>query len=354
MNLNLEKLFHSERLDRKTAITLFKDLPVGEAGFFANEKKELLYGRDVTYIKNMHLNITNICVNRCRFCSFRKDAGENGAYVYSIDDALELVSAAKSTGITEIHLVNALNPDLGIDFYTTLIRKIKEDFPGITVKGLTAVEIDFLAKIERVEYEEIIDRLVESGVELFPGGGAEIFNPAIRRMLGTSKTPAEKYLEIHRSIHRRGIKSNVTMLYGHFDKPEDIIDHLDRIRELQDETGGFSSFIPLRFVSKNTPIKVKERGAQYDLRVIAFSRLYLDNLPHIKAYWVSLTPEVAQVALSFGADDIDGTIYRENIITAAGAEVAPSMTEEELRKLIYDAGLNPIERDSFFRRVNHA
>jgi aminodeoxyfutalosine synthase len=299
----------------------------------------------------MHLNLTNICGRSCRFCSFRKSKDEDGAYALEIDQALELVRSAARTGIREVHIVNALNPELSLDYYTTIIREIKEEFPNITVKGLTAVEIDYLSKKEQVTHEFVIDSLIDAGVELFPGGGAEIFSRDVRKKLGTSKTAGEVYINIHRLIHKRGIKSNVTMLYGHFESPEDIVDHLLRIRDLQDETGGFSAFIPLRFVSKNTPIRINEPGAHYDLKIIAFSRIFLDNIPHIKAYWVSLTPEVAQVALNFGADDVDGTIYREKIITSAGAEVKPSMTEEELKKLISDAGAVPVERDSHFNRV---
>lgn len=347
----LENLLLGKNKSKRSWAELFKNLSPGELGIYADSFKKRLYGKEVTYIKNMHLNLTNICVQKCRFCSFRKSSGEEGAYALEIDEALELVRSAAKTGIREVHIVNALNPDLSLDYYTTIIRDIKKEFPHLTVKGLTAVEIDYISKREEVTHEFVIDSLIEAGVELFPGGGAEIFSQDIRKKLGTSKTSGEVYLHIHRLIHKRGIKSNVTMLYGHFESPEDILDHLIKIRNLQDETGGFSAFIPLRFVSKNTPIRANEPGAHYDLKVIAFSRIYLDNIPHIKAYWVSLTPEVAQVALSFGADDVDGTIYKENIITSAGAEVKPSMTEEELRRLILDAGAVPVERDSHFNKI---
>lgn len=348
----LENLAAGKRITPEQGIEIFSQLSIGELGIYANALKEKLYGKEVTFIKNMHLNLTNICIQNCRFCSFKKKKGEEGAYALNIDEALSLVSAAVKTGIREVHLVNALNPDLSLNYYLKIISEIKKNYSFLTVKGLTAVEIDYLARIENKKPEEVIDKLIEAGVELFPGGGAEIFDKEIRIKLGTSKTPAETYLQIHRLIHKRGIKSNVTMLYGHFEKPEHIIDHFEKIRELQDETGGFSAFIPLRFVSKNTPIKITEPGAHYDLKVTALSRIYLDNLPHIKAYWVSLTPEVAQVAINFGADDIDGTVYKENIIRAAGAEVKPSMTEDELIRLIKDAGSIPVERDSHFRRVS--
>jgi aminodeoxyfutalosine synthase len=348
--VSLEELLEPRILPEKAA-EIFSEVSTPELGFYADSVKRRLYGDAITYVRNMHLNITNICRNSCRFCSFKKKKGEPEAYVLSIERALELVAEAKSTGITEVHLVNALNPDLGLDFYTNLIREIKSSFPELTVKGLTAVEIDFLAQLEDISYDAVIDALIEAGVKLFPGGGAEIFDPGIRRLLGTKKTSKEKYLTIHELIHKRGIKSNATMLYGHFEKPQHIVQHLLALRELQDKTNGFSSFIPLRFVPDNAPLKVEPKGANYDLKIIAFSRLFLDNFPHIKAYWVSLTPEVAQVALHYGADDIDGTIYRENIIRAAGIKVKPCLTADELEELIKGAGLKPVERDSFFNAV---
>lgn len=345
-NLDLDK-----RISFKEGISILKNAPLNELGVAANEAKERRHGKRVTYIKNMHLNVTNICINRCRFCSFKKRKDEEGAYALSIADAVNLVRKAASEGIREIHLVNALNPELDLSYYVRLIKTLKQEFPDVTVKGLTAVEIDFLAKISSTSYENVIDSLIEAGVELFPGGGAEIFSPRVRKLLGTSKTPGTTYLEIHKLIHKRGIKSNATMLYGHFETEEEIVDHLEALRRLQDETGGFSAFIPLRFVSKNTPLKVKEKGSPYDLLMISFSRIYLDNFEHIKAYWVSLTPEVAQVAINYGADDFDGTIYKENIIRAAGAQVKPSLSEEEIKTLIQDAGCMPVERDSHFNQV---
>lgn len=333
------------------AVEMFNRGAVGELGAIAHELKTRLHGNKATFINNFHLNLTNICVSSCRFCSFRKGPDEKGAYTTAIDEALELVSRAVSQGINEVHLVNALNPALGLDYYTTIIKLIKENFPELVVKGLTAVEIDFLAKQEELSPDEVIDRLIQAGVELFPGGGAEIFSREVRKMLGTSKLPAEGWLDIHRKIHSRGIKSNATMLYGHFETTEHIIDHLLKIRSLQEETGGFSAFIPLRFIPDNTPLKVTPKGAQYDLLVMALSRLILDNVPHLKAYWVSISPEVAQVALSFGADDLDGTIIRENIMHAAGADVKPGMTVEEMVRLISDAGFTPVERNSFFEEI---
>lgn len=337
-----------ERITPKKGVEVFKSLPLPELGLKADEFRQALYGKRTTYIRNMHLNVTNICVNNCRFCSFKKKKGEKGAYALTIERALELVKEATTQDIKEVHLVNALNPDLHLEFYVKLIRELKDAFPFLTVKGLTAVEVDFLARLDEMSYEEVIDELIEAGVELFPGGGAEIFDKKIRKLLGTSKASGEVYLKIHELIHRRGIKSNATMLYGHFETEKEIVEHMLALRELQDRTGGFSAFIPLRFIPDNTPLKVEPKGSTYDLRVIAFSRLFLDNIPHIKAYWVSLTPEVAQVALSFGADDLDGTIYKENIISAAGTNIKPRMSAEELENLILEAGFLPAERDSHF------
>lgn len=335
----------------KQAVELFEHGAAGELGRIAHEYRQKLHGRRATFINNFHLNLTNVCVSRCRFCSFRKDADEEGAYTTGVDQALGLVAQAVRQGIREVHLVNALNPELGLDYYTTIIRQIKQNFPELTVKGLTAVEIDFLARQEGVSVDQVIDLLIEAGVELFPGGGAEVFDPGIRRKLGTSKLSAEGWLDIHSKIHARGVRSNATLLYGHYETPGHILDHLMKIRDLQDKTGGFSAFIPLRFIPDRTPLRVKPRGAQYDLKVTALSRIVLDNVPHIKAYWVSLTPEVAQVALSFGADDLDGTIIKENIMHAAGAGVKAGLTAGEMVRLIKHAGFIPVERDSFFRQI---
>ncbi|MCX7831318.1 MAG: CofH family radical SAM protein [Actinobacteria bacterium] len=340
-----------ERIDSKKAVELFKYASVTELGVQADQVRRSLHGNKTTFIKNMHLNVTNICVNNCRFCSFKKKSNDKDAYSLKISEAIEQVEKGVKEGIREVHLVNALNPELGLKYYTELISTIKNTYPNLVVKGLTAIEIDFLSKIENLTHEAVVDALINAGVEIFPGGGAEIFSKRVRRLLGTSKAPKEVYLKVHRIIHSRGIKSNATMLYGHYENAEEVVEHLEALRSLQDETGGFSAFIPLRFVSDNTPLKVEERGAQYDLKIIAFSRLFLDNIEHIKAYWVSLSPEVAQVALSFGADDLDGTIYRERIIRSAGAQVKPGMTEQEMKKLIQDAGFVPVERDSHFRAV---
>lgn len=341
-----------KRISPEEGVRVLKQVPFTEIGVAADEFRRSLHSKKATFIRNMHLNVTNICKNSCRFCSFRKRKDEEGAYTLTVEEALRLVERAAREGIREVHLVNALNPELRLNFYLHLVREIKSFHKNITVKGLTAIEIDFLASLEGVKHEEVVDRLIEAGVELFPGGGAEIFSPRARRLLGTSKAPKETYLKIHEIIHSRNVRSNATMLYGHFETEEEIVEHLQALRSLQDKTGGFSAFIPLRFVAKNTPLRVQERGAQYDLKIIAFSRLFLDNIVHIKAYWVSLTPEVAQVALGFGADDLDGTIYAERIIRAAGAEVSPGLTAEQMKDLIIEAGFEPHERDSHFNLLD--
>jgi len=350
-----EKVDKGERLTEEDALYLLSDkVPLGKAGELAYRMRERLYGKKAYFVRNFHLNLTNICQSNCRFCSFKKKAGEEGAYALSPNDALDLASEAVRKGVTEIHVVNALNPYLPFDYYLKIVSSLKASFPSVTLKAFTAVEVDFFSKLTGFTYKEVLKKLKNVGVNYLPGGGAEIFDSSIRRKLGTSKIPGSIWLKIHETAHKLKIPTNATMLYGHFEKNSHIVKHLSRLRKLQDKTQGFKTFIPLKFIPFNTEIKIRESSAPKDLKVIAVSRLFLDNFPHIKAYWVSLTPEVAQVALSFGADDIDGTIFREKIIHAAGIKVEEGMTPEELSFLISDAGFIPIERNSFYAEARRS
>jgi len=333
---------------------LDRSIPLGAIGQLADMMRRRRHGRRAYWIPNFHLNLTNICANACKFCSFRKSKGDEGAYTLSVDEAVRLAEQAVRAGAREIHIVNALNPELGLDYYESVLSSLRERFPDVTLKGFTAVEIDYFAKLEHLDYGTILERLWNAGLRYIPGGGAEIFDPRVRVKLGTSKVSGEKWLAIHRLAHERGFISNATMLYGHFETPDDIVDHLQKLRTLQDETGGFEAFIPLKFIPYKTEIPIQESSADYDLRVTAVARIFLDNIPHIKAYWVTLGTDVAQAALSFGADDLDGTIMKERIIHAAGAEVDEGLSPAELTALIERAGFEAVERDSFYRAANAA
>ncbi len=330
---------------------LSKEVSLGQIGELAHFVKTRLHGNRAFFVRNLHLNVTNICASNCKFCSFRKVAGEKSAFVLSPDDARKLVLKATEVGAREVHTSNALNPELSLDYYLDIVRLIKETAPAMTIKGFTATEVNFFSNHSGLSWSDVLDALKEAGVESLPGGGAEIFNPEVRKLLGTIKIPAYQWLKIHEMAHKKGIPTNSTMLYGHFETPADIIDHLLMLRKLQEATGGFQAFIPLKFIPHNTDLPMAVSSATYDLRVIAVSRIFLHNIPHIKAYWVSLTPEIAQIALCFGADDLDGTIMKEMVIHAAGAQVQEGMAPEEMERLISDAGFQPTERTSFYSEV---
>lgn len=345
-----ERVRRGDRLSEQEAEGLLdRSVPLGAVGYLADIARRRRHGDRAYFVRNFHLNLTNICSNRCAFCSFRKDPGEEGAYALSLDEAVALAGRAVAAGVREIHIVNALNPELGLDYYTSVLEALAERYPDVTLKGFTAVEIEYFAKLEGLSHRAVLERLWDAGLRFIPGGGAEIFDVGIRVKLGTSKVPGDRWLDIHRLAHELGFVSNATMLYGHFEEPRHVVDHLSRVRALQDETGGFEAFIPLKFIPHRTQIRMREASADYDLRIAAVSRLFLDNVPHIKAYWVTLGTDVAQAALSFGADDLDGTIMKERIIHAAGAEVEEGLSPAELESIVRRAGFQPVERDAFYR-----
>lgn len=350
-----KKADRGERLTKEDALYLLSDeVSAGEAGELAYGVRRKLHGDKAYFVRNFHLNLTNICKSNCRFCSFRKKAGEKGAYALSTSEALNLASEAVKRKVKEIHIVNALNPDLPFEYYLEVVSNLKSRFPDVSIKAFTAVEVDFFSKLTGFSHERVLEKLKDAGVDYLPGGGAEIFDSSVRQKLGTSKISASTWLRIHALAHKLNIPTNATMLYGHFENNAQIVNHLFRLRKLQDLTHGFKAFIPLKFIPFKTEINIRDSSAVKDLKIIAVSRLFLDNFPHIKAYWVSLTPEVAQVALSFGADDIDGTIFRERIIHAAGTHVEEGMSPESLSRLIADAGFVPVERNSFYLKTKRS
>jgi aminodeoxyfutalosine synthase len=346
-----EKILLNKRLTRKDGIALFKSSDLLALGRMASHVAQKKNGNRVYFVQNMHINPTNICVNRCKFCAFSRSKGEPGAYEMSIDDILGKARCA-GKGVRELHIVSGLHPDLPFEWYLDMLRALKKEFPKIHLKAFTAVEIDYLAKLSGLSLGNTLLKLKEAGLGSLPGGGAEIFNTTVRNTLCAEKISGDRWLQVIAAAHKVGLKSNATMLYGHIETPEHRIDHLIRLRELQDRTGGFQAFIPLSFHSQNTEIKKSAYTTGFDdLKTLAISRLMLDNFEHIKAYWVMLGEKIAQVSLNFGVDDLDGTVVEEKITKAAGGTTDGSMTKEDIVHLIKQAGRTPVERDTVYNVV---
>ena len=321
-------------------------------GTMANLVRERYNGNFGYYNINTHLNPTNVCVYKCDFCAFRADLNEDRAYTMDESQIKERARQAHSRGATELHIVGGLHHKLPFSYYVDTVRWVKEAAPEIHVKAYTGVEIEWFKKIAKISTREVLEQLIEAGLGSLPGGGAEIFHPEVREEICGAKATTEQWFDAHRTAHQLGLHSNATMLYGHIEKPHHRIDHLVRLRELQDETGGFQTFIPLAFHPDNSRMdEIPKASGVMDLKTMAISRLMLDNFPHIKAYWVMLGIKTAQIALSFGADDIDGTVVHETIYHEAGAETPQEVTVAEIRRLITEAGRIPVERDTLYHRV---
>jgi len=347
-----EKVEAGVRLSFEDGLALEASNDLFAIGSMANLVRERYNGNFAYYNVNTHINPTNVCVYKCDFCAFRADLNDERAYVMDKKQILERARSAHDRGATELHIVGGLHHKLPFDYYVDLIRWIKEDYPEIHIKAYTGVEIEFFAKIARLSIREVLEKLVDAGLGSLPGGGAEIFHPEVREQVCGAKASTEVWLEVHRTAHQLGLHSNATMLYGHIDKAKHRIDHLVRLRELQDETGGFQTFIPLAFHPDNSRMdEIPKPSGVMDLKTMAISRLMLDNFPHIKAYWVMLGIKTAQVALAFGADDIDGTVVHETIYHEAGAETPQEITVNEIRRLITEAGRIPVERDTLYHKV---
>jgi aminodeoxyfutalosine synthase len=347
-----ERVEAGERLTEGEALALYRSkdlLALGEMADLANHRKN---GDRVHFIVNRHVNPTNICVNRCKFCAFSKTAGEADAYTMTMDEILARAAEGEAQGATEIHIVGGLHPDLPFDFYLDMLRTLRGRHPSLHVQAFTAVEIDYFSQITGLPLDETILRLKEAGLGSLPGGGAEIFDPAVRSRICPEKISGDRWLEVMEAVHRAGLKSNATMLYGHVEGLEERVDHMRRLRELQDRTGGFQAFIPLSFHPKNTEIADKgfTTGVD-DLRALAVGRLYLDNFPHIKSFWIMVGQKLAQISLHFGVDDIDGTVVEEKITHAAGAQAGQEMAVSDLVAMIRQAGRVPVERDTLYNTV---
>ncbi|WP_456434559.1 aminofutalosine synthase MqnE [Thermosulfuriphilus sp.] len=347
----LEKVIKGERLSFQDGQRLFETTDLLALGYLAGVARRRHSGQKVYYIYNQHLNYSNVCVNLCKFCAFGRPKDDSRAYEMSLKEIEAKVRARLSEPIREIHVVGGCHPDLPYEYYLELIRRLKAIRPEVQVKAFSCVEIDHLARISGKDITQVLEELKEAGLSCLPGGGAEIFSPRVRRLLCEKKISGQRWLEISKAAHRQGIPTNATMLYGHIETIEERLDHLLALREAQDETGGFLCFIPLPFKPQKTPLKVASTTGIEDLRMIAVSRLMLDNFPHIKAYWIFLGLKLAQVALAFGADDFHGTVIEERISELSGVEDDKVLTRDEIERLIREAGFEPVERDSLYNPV---
>jgi aminodeoxyfutalosine synthase len=345
------------RLDDADALLCFTTRHLLPLGRLADAVRRALHGDVAYYNVNRHLNPTNVCVYtyNCKFCGFAALPGEDHAWEMSHEEVYRRAAEQGGHRATEFHIVGGLHPDLSLDWYLEMLRGLRERFPETHLKAFTAIEVGWFAKREKLSIEEVLARLRDAGLGSLPGGGAEIFHPEVRKIICDGKLDADEWIEVHRVAHRMGIPSNCTLLYGHVERPEHKVDHLLRLRALQDETGGFNAFIPLAYHPENNYLGLKyHTTGTEDLRHVAAARLVLDNVPHVKAYWVMLTPKIAQLALSFGADDMDGTIVEERIYHMAGASTDQELPRAELERILTVAGFTPVERDTLYHPIRRA
>jgi aminodeoxyfutalosine synthase len=348
----LEKVEAGARLSYDDGVALYGTSDILALGYMANLVRERLHGSTTYFNVNRHINPTDVCVASCRLCAFGKRAKDPKAYTMSLDQVWHVAGEGWTEAVTEFHIVGGPHPELTLDWYCEMLRGLKQRFPQVHLKAFTMVEIGYLAKRTRISVREVLERLRDAGMDSLPGGGAEIFRDRVRRIICDHKITGEEWLETARTAHRLGLHSNCTMLYGHIETDEDRVDHLVKLRELQDQTQGFVTFIPLAFHPDNTALRhISKTTGFLDIKNIAVSRLMLDNIAHIKAYWIMMTPRIAQIALRFGADDIDGTVVEEKIYHDAGATTSQSLRRGELLQLIRKAGREPVERDTLYRPV---
>jgi len=347
-----EKTLGGVRLTAADALALYRSTDVLAIGWLANHVREGLHGDRVYFNVNRHINPTNVCVAACRLCAFGRRKDAPGAYTMALEEAWQTAASGYTEAVTEFHIVGGLHPDLPFSYFLDLIAGLKERFPQVHVKAFTMVEVAYLARRARLSIRQTLEQLKAAGVDSLPGGGAEIFSERVRRVICDHKIDGEQWLETARTAHQLGLRSNATMLYGHVENDEDRVDHLLKLRALQDETRGFQTFIPLAFHPGNTALQhLFQTTGLLDIKNIAIGRLVLDNFAHVKAYWQMLTPKIAQIALRFGADDIDGTVIEEKIYHDAGATTPQGLRRQELVRLITQAGRQPVERDTLYRPV---
>ena len=350
-----QKVMAGERLTFDDGLTLFQSHDFLATGWLANYVREQKHGNVCYFNVNRHINPTNVCVAHCKLCAFGRSLDSPGAYAYALDEVIARAAQGVAEGATEFHIVGGLHPDLPFDYYLDLIRGLKQKFPHVHLKAFTMVEVHYYARIAKLSIRDTLLKMKEAGVDSLPGGGAEIFHPRVRRIICDHKVSGQKWLHIACTAHELGMPSNATMLYGHVETLEERVDHLVKLREAQDKTHGFVAFIPLEFHPANTGLAHLPKPTGMDaLKTIAVSRLMLDNFDHIKAYWIMLTPRIAQIALNFGANDLDGTVVEEKIYHDAGATTPEGMSRTELERLIRSAGRVPVERDTLYRPVDRS
>ena len=349
----IDKVLKGERLSFEDGVKLFKTSDLITLGLLANYVTEKKNGKYAYFVINRQINPTNVCALDCNFCAFATmDRNDPKAYEMSYQEVVEKARYAVSQGASEVHIVGGLHPEWGFDVYLEIVYQIRKNFPDLHIKAFTAVEIDYFSRISGLSYEDVLLKLKEAGLGSLPGGGAEIFSPRVRRIIAPSKIGWKKYLQIHKTAHSLGLHSTVTMLYGHVETYEERVDHMIKIREAQDETGGYTCFIPLAYQPENNELNITEHTHGVDdLKTISVSRLILDNIPHIKAYWVMIGEKIAQTALNFGADDMDGTVMEEKIAHFAGAKSPTQQQKEKLIRLIKEAGKIPVERDTLYNHL---
>src|SRR6202166_1332327 len=347
-----DKVLAGERLNEADALVLYGTGDILAVGWLANWVRERMHGDKAYFNVNRHINPTNVCVAACRVCAFGRKKDSPRASTMAREEPFETPSSGSFQAVTEFHIVGGLHPDLPFRYFLDLCSGLKQRFPQVHLKAFTMVEVAYLSKRAKLSIRETLEQLKASGVDSLPGGGAEIFADRIRHIICDHKIDGDQWLETAKLAHKIGLKSNATMLYGHVENDEDRVDHLLKLRALQDETRGFQTFIPLAFHPDNTPLQhLPKTSGMLDIKQIAVSRLVLDNFPHIKAYWQMMTPKIAQIALRFGADDIDGTVIEEKIYHDAGATTPQGMRRQDLIRLITEAGRVPFERDTLYRPV---
>jgi len=352
----LEKVQDGERISIDDGIRLFQNPNLLAVGYLANIVRERKNSNNAYFIYNQHINYSNICTNLCKFCAFGKDKDSDLAYEMTVEDVRQKVRERLSEPITEIHMVGGIHPDLPYSYYTDLLKVIKEERPDVHIQAFTCVEIAHLAEISGLGIAGVLEDLKKEGLGSIPGGGAEVFSPRIRELTCEKKLSGSGWIDVAKTAHKVGLHTNATMLYGHIESLEERLEHLDMLRKAQDETNGFLAFIPLSFHPQNTELanmsKLSRTSGVDDLKNIAVARCFLDNFPHIKAYWVMIGQKLSQIALSYGADDVDGTVKEEIITHMAGAETEQAMSREQLLRMIREAGRIPIERDTLYNVIN--
>ncbi|HVL48319.1 MAG TPA: CofH family radical SAM protein [Candidatus Thermoplasmatota archaeon] len=349
------RLERRERLPDDEAEALFAERDVLALGALADRVRRARHGDRVYYRDDLNLNHTNVCAADCGFCAFYRKPGEKGAYVLSLSDIEAKARAAVEAGITEFHVVGGMTPECDLEYLEAMFRALKRVAPEVEIQGMTGVEVDFLAKLEKLSIEATLKRLVAAGLDSIPGGGAEVFHPEARKRMMATKIAGDRFLEVHETAHRLGIPTNVSILYGHVETPAERIDHLRRIRELQDKTGGFRAFTALRWNPENTALHAKTGApgstAFDDLRMVAIARLYLDNVDHVKLPWITIGKPMAQVALNWGVDDIGGSAFEERILDAAGARTWALVRNSDVPRYIREAGFEPVYAYGSYRTI---